>query len=57
MDRVGVRQRYSGYDFKNIVNMMLYTMDTRSSYIADEISYSWCDIINTVDVMTEIPWI
>ena len=38
MERGGVRHRYSGCDVTNIVNMMLYTMDMMSSYIADEIS-------------------
>ena len=38
MERVGVIHRYSGCDGKNIVNMLLYTMDTMSTYIEDEIS-------------------
>ena len=38
MENVGVRHRYSGCDGKNIVNMLLYTMDTMSTYIQDEIS-------------------
>ena len=38
MERVGVRHRYSGCDVTNIVNMLLYTMDMRSTYIDEEIS-------------------
>ena len=38
MERVGVRHRYSVCDGTNIVNMLLYTMDLRSTYIEDEIS-------------------
>ena len=38
MERVGVRYRYSGCDGKNIVNMLLYTMDMMLTYIKDEIS-------------------
>ena len=38
MESVGVRHRYSGCDGKNIVNMLLYTMDMMLTYIADEIS-------------------
>ena len=38
MELVGVRHRYSGCDGKNIVNMLWYTMDMMSKYIADEIS-------------------
>ena len=38
MERVGVRHRYSGCDGTSKVNMLLYTMDMMSTYIADEIS-------------------
>ena len=38
MERVGVRNRYSGCDVTNILNILLYTMDIMSTYIEDEIS-------------------
>ena len=38
MESVGVRHRYSGCDGKYIVNVLLNTMDTMSTYIEDEIS-------------------
>ena len=38
MESVGVRHRYSGCDGKNIVNMLLCTMDMMLAYIEDEIS-------------------
>ena len=38
METVGVRHRYSGRDGTNRVNMLLYTMDMKSTYIEDEIS-------------------
>ena len=50
MERGGVRHRYRGCDVTNIVNIMLYTMDMMSSYIADEIS------INTSGVISSIQW-
>ena len=55
IERMGVRHRYSGCDGTNRVNMLLYTMDIMSTYIEDEISQiDWYDIINRVDVVTEI---
>ena len=38
MESVCVRHRYSVCDGKNIVNMLLYTMDMMWTYIEDEIS-------------------
>ena len=38
MKRVGVRNRYSGCDVTNILNILLYTMDMMSPYIEVEIS-------------------
>ena len=38
MESVGVRNRYSACDGKNIVNILLYTLDMMSTYIEDEIS-------------------
>ena len=49
MERVDVRHRYSGCDVKSLVNILLYTMDMMSSYIAD-------DLINTVGVISSIQW-
>ena len=55
MERVGVSHRYSGCDGTNIVNMLLYLIYMMSTYIEDEISkIDWYDIINRVDVVTEI---
>ena len=59
MESVGVRHRYSGCDGKNIVNMLLYTMDMMSPHIEDEISeielvwyqYRGCGDRNNVDMM------
>ena len=46
-------RRKSLCDDTHSVAVMSYTMDMMSSYILDEISkFSWCDMINTVDVMT-----
>ena len=38
MKTAGVRNKYSGCDGTNIVNMLWYTMDMMSIYIEDEIS-------------------
>ena len=38
MERVGVRHRYSGCDGKNIVNMLLCTMNMMLTYTENEIS-------------------
>ena len=38
MERVSVRHRYSDSDGRNIVNVLLNTMDMMLTYIEDEIS-------------------
>ena len=38
MERVDMRHTYSGCDGTNIVNMLLYTIDMKSTYREDEIS-------------------
>ena len=38
MESVGVRNRYRCCDGINIVNILLYKMDMKSTYIEDEVS-------------------